>query len=150
VVARTTRLSITEKYHKYLLRFKSINIKEAIIFETLSKCQVFYTILRERKKSGKEYFMDPLILAYEQIKQKLQIVHSFHETVLPKKQLRYFEKKNTDKRMKNTLFEAVTQKRYKEVKELIAKGASIEEPGIAERTKREMNCSHRACQLGDL
>jgi len=38
--------------------------------------------------------------------------------------------------MKNTLFDAVSNKRYKEARELIVKGASIEEPGINERTKR--------------
>jgi hypothetical protein len=32
--------------------------------------------------------------------------------------------------MKNTLFDAVSNRRYNEVKELISKGASIEEPGI--------------------
>lgn len=53
--------------------------------------------------------------------------------------------------MKNPLFDAVSNKKYAEVKELIAKGFSLEEPGINERQqKREMNCSHRACQLGDL
>lgn len=52
--------------------------------------------------------------------------------------------------MNNALFDAVSNRKYKEVKELIAKGASIEQPGISERTKREMNCSHRASQLGDL
>jgi hypothetical protein len=36
--------------------------------------------------------------------------------VLPRKQLRFFEKKNTDKKMKNTLFEAVSNRKYKEVK----------------------------------
>lgn len=90
VVKYGTKLRITKQYHKYLLYFKYINIKEAIIFEALSGCQVFYTIQRERKKSGKEYFMDPLINCYEDIKSKLKITHSFHEKVLPRKQLRYF------------------------------------------------------------
>lgn len=52
--------------------------------------------------------------------------------------------------MKNTLFDAVSNRKYKEVRELIVRGASLEEQGIVERTKREMCCSHRACQLGDL
>jgi len=53
--------------------------------------------------------------------------------VLPKKQVKLFEKKNTVKKMKNALFEAVSNRRYHEVKELISNGASIEEPGINER-----------------
>lgn len=77
---------------------------------------MFYTIQRERKKSGKGYFMDPLINCYEEIKTKLKIVHSFHEKVLPRKQLRYFEKKSTDKKLNNTLFDAVSNRKYKEVK----------------------------------
>lgn len=32
--------------------------------------------------------------------------------------------------MKNILFEAVSNRKHKEVRELIAKGASLEEPGI--------------------
>jgi hypothetical protein len=72
--------------------------------------------MRERKKSGKEYCMDPLINCYGDIKNKLNITHSFHDKVLPRKQLRYFEKKSTDKKMNNTLFDAVSNRRYKEVK----------------------------------
>ena len=53
--------------------------------------------------------------------------------MLPKKQVKLFEKKNTVKKMKNALFEAVSNRRYHEVKELISNGASIEEPGINER-----------------
>lgn len=49
-----------------------------MIFEALSKCQVFYTIWRERRKSGKEFYLDPLIQVYDNIKNKIGIVHSFH------------------------------------------------------------------------
>ena len=81
----------------------------------------------------------------------MSIAHAFHEKVLPRKQLRVVEKRNTDKKMKNSLFEAVSNRKYNEVKELISKGANIEEPGILERSNnREMNCAHRVCQLGDL
>jgi hypothetical protein len=44
---------------------------------------------------------------------------------LPKKQLRVVEKKNTDKKMKNTLFDAVSNRKHKEVRELIVRGASL-------------------------
>ena len=50
---------------------------------------------------------------FEKIKGKLEIIHPFHEKILPRKQLRFFEKKNTDKKMKNPLFDAVSSKKYK-------------------------------------
>ena len=33
---------------------------------------------------------------------------------------------------------------------MLAKGASLGQPGIVERQMREMYCQHRACQLADL
>ena len=53
IVKHGVILKVSERYHKYLLFFKKINIKEAIIFECLRRCQIFYTIIRERRKSGK-------------------------------------------------------------------------------------------------
>jgi len=106
-------LQISEHYHKHRLFFKKLNFKDAIIFEVLNKCQIFYTIYRERKKSGKAFFLDPLIQAFEEIQQKLDVNHPFHENVLPKKQLRFFERKITDKKMKNLLFDAVYNCNYK-------------------------------------
>ena len=144
-------LQISEHYHKYMLFFKRISFKDAIIFEVLNKCQIFYTIFRERKKSGKAFFLDPLIQAFEEIQRKLNITHPFHENVLPKKQLRFFERKITDKKMKNLLFDAISNCNYKEVRELLAKGHSLSQPGICERQQmREMYCQHRACQIADL
>ena len=71
-------LQVAERYHKYKLFFKKVNFKDAIIFEVLNKCQIFYTIFRERKKSGKAFFLDPLIQGFEDIQRKLEISHPFH------------------------------------------------------------------------
>jgi hypothetical protein len=60
--------SLTKKYVKYSLYFRYISVKEAIIFEILSKCQIFYTIVRERRKSGKAFALDPLIAFYDNVK----------------------------------------------------------------------------------
>lgn len=84
-----TKHSLTKKYVKYSLYFRYISVVEAIIFEVLSKCQIFYTIVRERRKSGKVFALDPLIAFYDKIKSKLSMAQSFHETVLPRRQIRY-------------------------------------------------------------
>ena len=68
VLKYSTKHTLTKKYVKYSLYFRHLSVKEAIIFEVLSRCQVFYTIVRERRKSGKAFALDPLIAFYDRIK----------------------------------------------------------------------------------
>ena len=50
---KLNHLELTKLYHAFSLNFRFLNIKEALVYTSLSQCQVWYTICRERKKKGK-------------------------------------------------------------------------------------------------
>lgn len=64
-----------------------------MLYTALSQCQVWYTICRERKKSKKEFDLDPLINYFEDFVKRENLTNPFHVNILPKKQLKNIEKK---------------------------------------------------------
>lgn len=76
-------------------------------------------------KDVKEFHLDPLIKYFDNIVKRCQLVNPFHTKVLPRKQVKHIEKKDMDRKAKNILFEAVSNRNYTLVKELILKGADL-------------------------
>ncbi len=91
----------------------------------MRRCQIWFTICRERKKSLKGFYLDPLINTFDSIIKKLGINSPFHISVLPRKNVKKMEQKKNVEKAKNALFEAVSSKNYAEVKKLILNGADI-------------------------
>ena len=96
-----------------------------MIYVSLSQCKIWFTICRERRKSGKEFDLDPLINFFDAFVKRLEIVNPFHVNIMPRKHVRHLEKKNNIKKINNPLFEAVSNSNYEKVKELIHKDHDI-------------------------
>jgi hypothetical protein len=97
------------------------------LYEALSRCQIWFTICRERKKSGKGFHLDPLINTFDSIVKKAELPpnSAFHISVLPRKNVRKLEIKKNIEKTKNPLYDAVASRNYKEVKRLVLSGADM-------------------------
>ncbi len=70
--------------------------------------------------------MDPLINTFEFIVKKMELVgNPFHISVLPRRNIQHIEKKIRIQKSNNILFEAVKNRKYNEVKQLILNGADL-------------------------
>ena len=64
------KIHLSENFKDFNLNFKYLNIKEAMIYEALSRCQIWFTICRERRKNSKGFYLDPLINTFDLIVKK--------------------------------------------------------------------------------
>jgi hypothetical protein len=55
----------------------------------LSQCNVWYTICKSRRKSQKQFDLDPLIEYFNNFVKKWKLDNPYHIDILPKKQVKH-------------------------------------------------------------